>query len=91
MVEAQLLADRPVADQVVRSVTEEDVVRACRLLQPGGDVESLSREVARGRVGLPGDHLAGVDPHARRDAESQGTLELLGDEVDSFPQLDGSP
>jgi hypothetical protein len=54
------------AHELERRLADQDLARRRRLLQPGGDVESVSRGQALLRTG---DHLAGVDPDPSLDPE----------------------
>jgi hypothetical protein len=67
-----------VADEGVRDLADQDLVRGRVLLEPGGDVDRVAgREVHRRVLVGVGDDLAGVDAGPDRQPDAVEPLELL--------------
>ncbi len=78
-----------IARETVRLLSDQDLSRGSRCLQPLRDVDRIPRHEGLGVSRIACDHLTGVYARPHRNLEPECTLELLVEARDGVPQLDG--
>src|SRR5215813_11118728 len=83
------LDDDRVADESVRRLPDQDLIRHRRFLEVLGDVDGLSGD---GRMSLrDSDYLAGIDADPTGQADAPARFELAVEDGERVAHLDGRP